>query len=88
MPAKVGFAMIWLFADDDRGSVVIDWVTLTAGILLLGGVVVYSVLGNSAGYLMDEFDDLNKQYQARADDINVSSQAATGTPAEALTIGR
>ncbi len=31
------------FLNDDAGAVTIDWVALTAGILLLGIVVVYSI---------------------------------------------
>jgi uncharacterized integral membrane protein len=31
------------FAQEDTGAVTIDWVALTAGILLLGIVVVFSV---------------------------------------------
>ena len=31
------------FFSDDAGAVTIDWITLTAGILLLGIVVVYAI---------------------------------------------
>ncbi len=31
------------FFNDDAGAVTIDWVTLTAGILLLGILVVYTI---------------------------------------------
>ncbi len=31
------------FFSDDAGAVTIDWVTLTAGILLLGIMVVYAI---------------------------------------------
>jgi hypothetical protein len=31
------------FFNDDAGAVTIDWVTLTAGILLLGIMVVYAI---------------------------------------------
>ena len=51
---------------DEGGGVTTDWVALTAGILLLGIIVTMSVMENSAGYLMDEFDDLNEQYQDNA----------------------
>jgi hypothetical protein len=69
--------MVRLFADDERGAVTADWVTLTAGILVLGIVVVYSVMGNSAGYLMDEFDNLNKKFEAGAIDLAEASQEAS-----------
>lgn len=48
---------------DDRGAVTTDWVALTAGILLLGMIVVMSVMENSAGYLMSEFEELNERYK-------------------------
>ena len=66
--------MIRLLLTDERGAVTIDWVTLTAGILLLGIMVVYSVMSNSAGYLMDEFEDLNAQYTADAIDVTAFGQ--------------
>lgn len=66
--------MVRLFADNERGAVSIDWVILTAGILFLGIVVVYSVMGNSAGYLMDEFEDLNQRYEASAIALAESTQ--------------
>ncbi len=34
------------FLSDDAGAVTIDWVALTAGILLLGIVVVYAIFDN------------------------------------------
>jgi hypothetical protein len=41
--------MCRLFLNDERGAVTIDWVTLSAGILLFAIVVVFAVMGNSAG---------------------------------------
>ena len=70
--------MAVIFAQDERGAVAVDWVTLTGGILILGIVVVYSVLGNSAGYLMDEFDELNKQYERSSGDDRSSDIASSG----------
>lgn len=70
----VGVTLIDLIANDDRGGVTIDWVSLSAGILILGIIVVYTVMGNSAGYLMDEFDDLNKQFEASTADVTASAQ--------------
>jgi hypothetical protein len=58
--------MYGLLLNDERGAVTVDWVTLTAGILLLGIMVVYSVMKDSAGYLMDEFEVLNARYAADA----------------------
>ena len=66
--------MIRLFVDNERGAVSVDWVTLTAGIVVLGMLVVYSVMGNSAGYLMDEFEGMNEQFAASADELAASTQ--------------
>jgi hypothetical protein len=63
-----------LLLNDERGAVTIDWVTLTAGILLLGIMIVYSVMNDSAGYLMDEFENLNAQYSADAIDVSAVGQ--------------
>ncbi len=51
---------------DEAGAVTTDWVALSAGIVLLGLVVVMSVMGNSGGYLMDEFETLNQEYKEDA----------------------
>jgi hypothetical protein len=34
------------FISDDDGAVTIDWVALTAGILLLGIMVIYAIFNN------------------------------------------
>jgi hypothetical protein len=58
------------FLNDERGAVTTDWVALSAGILLLGIMVVYSVMENSAGYLLDEFEQLNDEYESLAVDVS------------------
>lgn len=63
-----------LLLNDERGAVTIDWVTLTAGILLFGIMIVYSVMNDSAGYLMDEFETLNARYSADAIDVSALGQ--------------
>ena len=55
-----------LIREDEAGAVTTDWVALTAGILLLGLIVTMSVMGNSGGYLMDEFESLNQEYKEDA----------------------
>ena len=40
------------FLRDDAGAVTIDWVALTAGILLLGIMVVYSIFNNGVSSLV------------------------------------
>ena len=66
--------MYRLLLNDERGAITIDWVTLTAGILLFGIMIVYSVMNDSAGYLMDEFETLNARYSADAIDVSALGQ--------------
>ncbi len=40
------------FLSDDAGAVTIDWVALTAGILLLGIMVVYAIFNNGVSNLV------------------------------------
>jgi hypothetical protein len=39
------------FFGDDAGAITVDWVALTAGILLLGVTVVYSIFNGGVGAL-------------------------------------
>jgi hypothetical protein len=41
-----------MFLSDDAGAVTIDWVALTAGILLLGIMVVYAIFNNGVSTLV------------------------------------
>ena len=41
-----------MFLSDDAGAVTIDWVALTAGILLLGIMVVYAIFNNGVSSLV------------------------------------
>ena len=66
--------MYRLLLNDERGAVTIDWVTLTAGILLFGIMIVYTVMNDSAGYLLDEFETLNARYAADAIDVSALGQ--------------
>ena len=59
-----------LFLNDESGAVTTDWVALSAGILVLAIIVVYSVMENSAGYLLDEFEELNSEYESLAVDVS------------------
>ena len=43
--------MFTKFLRDDSGAVTIDWVALTAGILLLGIVLVYAIFNNGVSNL-------------------------------------
>jgi Flp pilus assembly pilin Flp len=44
------------FLRDDAGAVTIDWVALTAGILLLGIMVVYAIFNNGVSSLVDSIN--------------------------------
>lgn len=70
LAVKVGEKMVRLFACDERGVVTVDWVALTAGILLLGIMVIFSVMGNSANYLIGEFEVLNSEIESLRADVS------------------
>lgn len=44
------------FLRDDAGAVTIDWVALTAGILLLGIAVVYGIFNGGVGALVTQIN--------------------------------
>ncbi len=46
------------FLSDDAGAVTIDWVALTAGILLLGIMVVYSIFNNGVSTLVSNVNSM------------------------------
>ncbi len=45
------------FLSDDAGAVTIDWVALTAGILLLGIMVVYAIFNNGVSVLVSNVNE-------------------------------
>lgn len=56
------------FLRDEAGAITIDWVALTAGILLLGIAVVYAIFNNGVEPLVS---NINSQLSAAGTDINV-----------------
>ena len=48
------------FLADDAGAVTIDWVALTAGILLLGIMVVYAIFNNGVSSLVSSVNSTLK----------------------------
>ncbi|HUF55776.1 MAG TPA: hypothetical protein VMM55_04360 [Thermohalobaculum sp.] len=48
--------MIKNFLHDETGAVTIDWVALTAGILLLGIAVVFSIFNNGVSPLVENIN--------------------------------
>lgn len=58
------------FLSDDAGAVTIDWVALTAGILLLGIMVVYAIFNGGVASLVSS---INSTLSGVAVDISVGS---------------
>ena len=55
------------FLSDDAGAVTIDWVALTAGILLLGIMVVYAIFNGGVASLVS---NVNSRLVGVATDID------------------
>jgi len=71
--------MYKFLVQDERGAVTVDWVALTAGIMVLGVMVVYAIMNDSADHLLDEFDSLNNQYSETATQVvQAVQQSAPG----------
>ncbi len=58
------------FLSDDTGAVTIDWVALTAGILLLGIMVVYAIFNNGVASLVT---NVNSTLSGIAIDVSTGS---------------
>ena len=58
------------FLGDDTGAVTIDWVALTAGVLLLGIMVVYAIFNNGVSSLVSNVNSTLR---------TVSSNVSIGT---------
>ena len=65
--------MFTKFLRDESGAVTIDWVALTAGILLLGITLVYAIFNNGVGNLAKNINSNLKEAGA-----NVSTGTAPG----------
>jgi len=71
--------MYKFLVQDERGAVTVDWVALTAGIMVLGVMVVYAIMNDSADHLLDEFDSLHSQYSETATQVvQAVQQSAPG----------
>ena len=66
--------MLGKFLGDDHGAVTIDWVALTAGILLLGIAVVYGVFEGGVKPLAESINGHLSQA------VEVPSTVADGPP--------
>ena len=73
------------FLRDDAGSVTIDWVALTAGVLLLGIMVVYGIFSDGVAGLATQIntnlDSAGSSATVQPSDLTAPSQTAFGTPA-------
>ncbi len=65
------------FLSDDTGAVTIDWVALTAGILLLGIMVVYAIFNNGVQSLVE---NVNSTLSAVSVAPAIPSLTFTGLP--------
>ena len=58
------------FLSDDAGAVTIDWVALTAGVLVAGIIVVYAIYNDGVSSLADNVNGMLS---------NLSSETTLGT---------
>ena len=58
------------FLSDDAGAVTIDWVALTAGVLVVGIIVVYAIYNDGVSSLADNVNGMLS---------NLSSETTLGT---------
>ena len=65
------------FLRDDAGAVTVDWVALTAGILLLGIAVVYGIFNAGVTPLVTS---INNGLAAAATDVDNASGDGTTAP--------
>lgn len=45
------------FLSDDSGAITVDWVALTAGVLVVGIMVVYAIYNNGVSTLVVDVND-------------------------------
>ena len=58
------------FLSDDAGAVTIDWVALTAGVLLLGIMVVYAIFNNGVSSLVS---NVNSTLTGVSTNVNIGT---------------
>lgn len=58
------------FLSDDAGAVTIDWVALTAGVLLLGIMVVYAIFNNGVSSLVS---NVNSTLSSVSTNVNIGT---------------
>lgn len=68
--------MFTKFLRDESGAVTIDWVALTAGILLLGITLVYAIFNNGVGSLAK---NINSNLKNAGANVNTGSAPKQST---------
>ena len=68
------------FLSDDAGAVTIDWVALTAGILLLDIMVVYAIFNNGVSTLVSNVNSTLSGVTTSIDVGTEPSGAGMGNP--------
>lgn len=68
--------MFSYFLSDEAGAVTIDWVALTAGVLLLGILVVYTIFKNGVSPLVSQIDS---NLKSAGTGVNVGTAPSTST---------
>jgi len=66
-----------MFLSDDAGAVTIDWVALTAGILLLGIMVVYAIFNNGVSSLVSNVNSTLENVTTAVNTGNVPALNST-----------
>ena len=64
------------FLIDDTGAVTIDWVALTAGILLLGIMVIYAIFNNGVA---SRISNINSTLEGATSGVTVGTAPSQGT---------
>jgi hypothetical protein len=62
-----------LLVADQRGAITVDWVTVTAGILAAGIMVVYAIYNNGVSSLVVNIDSQADLFVGSADPGSVES---------------
>lgn len=68
--------MFTKFLSDESGAVTIDWVALTAGILLLGITLVYAIFNNGVG---DLASNINSNLAAAGSNVSTGTAPSQST---------
>lgn len=71
------------FLEDETGAITIDWVSLTAGLLLLGIAVVYAIFGNGVTPLVNS---INGHLKTAGFDVEVGDPPSFATLADVVVV--